>query len=232
MGDNCCRSCLGFLLKFLNFLHAFFGVSLAVYAVWVLNHWIRNGGTLDLNKLSDLWFVGALMGTGAIICLTVLTGYVAAEIRSGCCLCFYSFIAIVLIIAEAALAGGVISNKNWQEYLPNDPTGELKTLLAFIEENEDIFKWIGLSLVAIQGMSVFLALSLKAALPRRRLDYDSDEDFVVIRRPLLIPQVAQSYSSSSMDGKGFHSDVWSSRMRQKYGLNQNEYTFNPADSKV
>lgn len=57
MSGNCCRSCLGFLLKILNFLHAFFGVSLTVYAVWVLNHWIRNGGTLDLDRFSDLWFV-------------------------------------------------------------------------------------------------------------------------------------------------------------------------------
>lgn len=42
------------------------------------------------------------------------------------------------------------------QYLPNDPTGELKNLLAFIEENGDIFKWIGLSLVAIQ---VIISLS-------------------------------------------------------------------------
>lgn len=232
MGEDCCKSCLGFLLKFLNFLHAFFGVSLTVYAIWVLNHWIRHGGSLDLNKLSDLWFVGALMGAGAVICLIVLTGYVAAETRSGCCLCFYSFVAIMLIIAEAALAGCVFSNKSWRQYLPNDSTGELKNLLAFIKENEDIFKWIALSMVAIQGLLVFLALSLKAAIPRRRLDYDSDEDFVVIRRPLLIPQVAPSYSSNAVDGQGYQPDVWSSRMRQKYGLNQNEYKFNPIDSKV
>ncbi|KAJ3672102.1 hypothetical protein LUZ60_006823 [Juncus effusus] len=227
MGSSCCRGFLGFLLKFLNFLHAFFGVSVAVYAVWVLKQWMRNGGTIDLNNVSDLWFVCALMGAGAVVCVIVLTGYVGAEIRSGCCLCFYSFLMILLIITESTLAGGVIFNKNWKQYLPSDSTGELKNMLSFIEENIEVFKCVGLSIVAIQGLSLFLALSLRAVIPRRSLEYESDEDFVVIRRPLLIPQIAPNYPSSS------HSDVWSSRMRQKYGLNQNtEYTYATVDSKV
>jgi hypothetical protein len=37
------------------------------------------------------------MGAGAVICLIVLTGFVAAEVSSGCCLCFVSFLFVIPI---------------------------------------------------------------------------------------------------------------------------------------
>jgi hypothetical protein len=46
-------------------------------------------------------------------------------------------------------------------------------------------------------------------------DYDSDEDFVVIRRPLLVAQGAPAYLPTTADTRGFHPDLWSSRMRHK-----------------
>ncbi|URE18963.1 hypothetical protein MUK42_10686 [Musa troglodytarum] len=51
-------------------------------------------------------------------------------------------------------------------------------------------------------------------------------------RPLLHPQGGgPAYGTTSIDNKGIHSDTWSSRMRQKYGLNQNELPPNAVDLK-
>lgn len=67
----------------------------------------------------------------------------------------------------------------------------------------------------VQAISLFLAMILRAMVSTRSVDYDSDEDFVVIRRPLLVAQGAPAYLPTTVDSRGFHPDLWSSRMRQK-----------------
>ncbi|WOK97167.1 tetraspanin-20 isoform X1 [Canna indica] len=227
-----CRSCLAFLLKFFNFLQTFAGIFIFIYSLWLLNLWHRHGSPLDVDHLPAPWFVCATMGVGILLCLIAFTGHVAAEAINGCCLCFFAVLNSTLIMLEASLAGVVILNKHWEEDLPYDSTGELKKLREFIEDNMDICKWGAASLVGVQAISLLLAVVIRAMLPTRRVDYDSDEDFVVIRRPLLNPQGGTAYCTNSIDNKGLHSDIWSSRMRQKYGLNQNEYTYNAADPKT
>lgn len=39
MRRNCCHVSLGFVLKLLNYLQAFVGVSILLYSVWMLNQW-------------------------------------------------------------------------------------------------------------------------------------------------------------------------------------------------
>lgn len=56
---------------------------------------------------------------------------------------------------------------------------------------------------------------LRAMVSTTNVDYDSDEDFVVIRRPLLLAQGAPAYLPTTTDATGVHPDLWSSRMRQK-----------------
>ena len=67
----------------------------------------------------------------------------------------------------------------------------------------------------MQALSLLLAVLLRAMVPARRVDYDSDEDFIVARRPHLSPQSGTTYPTTSGDSKGFHSDFWSSQLRQK-----------------
>lgn len=233
----CCRSCLACILKLLNFLQSFVGISLILYSVWVLNSWNRHrpagpdGGSLrlgfDLDDLPAPWFVCAVMGFGAVLCVVSFMGHVAAEVVNGCCLCFYVVLTSLVILLEASLGGYLVFNKQWEQDLPYDPTGELKRLHAFIEDNIDVFKWVAAAVIAIQALSLLLALFVRVLIPSRRADYDSDEDFVVIRRPLLNPQ-GSPFTLASVENKGFHSDIWSSRMRQKYGLNHSDYSYNPA----
>lgn len=81
---------------------------------------------------------------------------------------------------------------------------------------------------------------LRAMLSTRTMDYDSDEDFVVIRRPLLVAQTPAPYLPTTVDTRGARPDLWSSRMRHKvtsvshfntifwivymYSINMNELT--------
>ncbi|KAK8945210.1 Tetraspanin-18 [Platanthera zijinensis] len=216
MRPNCCRSCLLFLLKLLNFLQTFVGVSILIYSIWILNHTSKHGVSfsLDFDRLPAPWyvrFVCALMGIGILLCMAAFTGHIAAELVSSCCLCFYSIFITIIILLEAALVGDIIFNNEWKKDLPPDSTGELKRLIAVIEDNMDIFKWTGISIIAIQAFSLLLAVLVRAMIPSRRLDYDSDEEYFVIRRPLIVQQGAQTLGSTA----GFHSDTWSSRMKEK-----------------
>ncbi|XP_042405743.1 tetraspanin-18-like [Zingiber officinale] len=227
MRPSLCRSCLAFALKFLHFLQTFVGASVLIYSLWVLNRWRRHDYlSFDLPDLPAPWFVCVSMGVGILICLISLIGYLAAETVYGCCLCFHAILTVMLIVLEVAVVGQLMLNKHWEEELPYDSTGELKHLRVFIEDNMDIFTWVAVCVIATQALSLLLTLILRATTAHRRVTYDSDEDFVVIRQPLLDPKGVGP--STSIDVRRSYYDNWNSRMRQKYGLNQSEFSQNPA----
>lgn len=80
--------CLGFLLKLLAFLQAFAAVSAILYAAWILSRWARHHDLHLQDLLPGLWFPSLVMAAGLFYCLLLLAGYLAAEINTGCCLCF------------------------------------------------------------------------------------------------------------------------------------------------
>lgn len=179
-----------------------------------------------LYKLPSPWFIYFFMGFGVLLCCITCIGHIAAEAYSGCCLCFYTLLKTLLILLEVALAAFIAFDHHWEWDLPYDPTGELDSLRSFIEANFDICKWVFISVVVIQASSLLLALILRAVVSNGRLDYDSEDEYDVSRgrkrEPLLNPQLGQSSGSTKGDVKGTHSDMWSSRMREKYGLNSVE----------
>ncbi|XP_058771021.1 tetraspanin-20-like [Vicia villosa] len=236
MRPNCCHFSLAFVLKFLNFLQAFVGVSILLYSIWMLNQWdhfspqpplphfsISLPRSLSHHFVSDInlpapWFIYAFMCVGILVCCIAFFGCVAAEIINGCCLCFYTLLITVLVLLEAALVGFIAIDHHWQEDIPVEPTGQLESLRSFIEDNQDICRWVGIAVLVVQALSLLVALILRASVSTRREDFDDDEEYDVrgrSREPLLIPQPGQTSGSS-------HSDVWSSRMREKYGLNNGE----------
>nr|DAD20144.1 TPA_asm: hypothetical protein HUJ06_021607 [Nelumbo nucifera] len=266
MRSNYFRSFLAFLLKFLNFLQTFVGVSIIIYSAWMLNQWnkhsqnplpspppppsapspelpvplllnsdmvrvfgqnlqlnlaaelvsgLDDGLQFELNKLPAPWFIYSFMGVGILLCSITCIGHIAAESVNGCCLCFYTLLKTILILLEAALVAFIVFVHSWEKELPYDPTGELDNLRSFILNNIDICKWVGITMVTIQAM-----------VSTRRRDYDSDDDYAIIRgrtrQPLLNPQISQTTGSTSVNSKGTHSDIWSTRMREKYGLNSTD----------
>ncbi|CAL5040686.1 unnamed protein product [Urochloa decumbens] len=200
--------CLGFLLKLLAFLQAFAAVSALLYAAWILSRWARHHQIRLQDLLPGLWFPSLVMAAGLFYCLLLLAGYLAAEINNGCCLCFYTIPGMAMMLFEAALAAHLTVNEHWIQDLPEDRTGELHNLLSFIHNNLDLCKW---------ALSLFLAMILRTMLSARTMGYDSDEDFVVIRRPLLVAQSPPPFLSTTSDTRGFRPDLWSSRMRHKDG---------------
>ncbi|XP_024018428.1 tetraspanin-18 [Morus notabilis] len=171
------------------------------------------------------WFIYSFMGVGILMCCITFIGCIAAEAINGCCLCFYTLLKTVVILLEAALVAFIAIDHHWEKDLPFDPTGQLQNLRLFIEDNIDICKWVGIVVVSIQALSLLLAIILRAmvsTVSSQRVDDDLEDDYNGRGRtwePLLNPQSSQGSGSTRGDGRGNHSDIWSSRIRDKYGLN-------------
>ncbi|KAE8660386.1 Tetraspanin-18 [Hibiscus syriacus] len=276
MQSNCCHVSFAFVLKFLNFLQGFIGVSIILYSIWMLDQWnhqvpnfpppsapspdsslsalaisrpevgaqaagvldgfavglvseVDNGVGFDLSsvKLPAPWFIYSFMGVGIVLCCITLIGCIAAESINGCCLCFYTLLKIVLILIEAALVAFIAIDRSWEKDIPFDPTGELDTLQCFIEDNIDICKWVGISVVIIQALALLVAIILRAMVSSRRMGIDDEYDYESIRGPLLNPQSSHTSATSKGDGREPHSDIWGSRIREKYGLNSDDRSNGP-----
>lgn len=246
MPTPCCQGFTAFLLKFLNFLQAFIGVSIIIYSAYMLNHWhhhhhndvhdaqFHNFVSVDVsnyvvsalpelnkNSLPAPWFIYAFMGIGVILCCITCIGHVGAEAVNGCCLCFYSLLMMTLVLLEVSLVAFVAVDHHWEKDLPTDPTGELHSLRTFIQQNMDVCKWIGIVVIVIQAFSLFLAVVLRTLVSSPKLNYDMEGDYEVVgrtREPLLDPRISQTSGLAKGDARGGHSDIWSSRMREKYHL--------------
>ncbi|XP_071721567.1 tetraspanin-18-like [Rutidosis leptorrhynchoides] len=216
---NCCHTCLAFILKFLNLFQLFVGISIISYSVYILNQWNKH-----LPDSSDSpWFIFAFMGLGIVLCCISCTGHIAAEAINGCCLCFYGLLKTVFILLEVAFVLFIALDRQWEMDLPSDPTGEIDKFRVFIESNFDFCKWIGITVVVIQVVCLMLAVVLRATVSSQIKDDQTDiEKDGAVRgkawEPLLNPRANQTSVSVSGDGKAFRSDIWSSRMREKYGL--------------
>ncbi|KAI3514550.1 hypothetical protein L1887_13051 [Cichorium endivia] len=172
---------------------------------------------VDISSSSP-WFIYAFMGVGVTLCCISCIGHIAAEAINGCCLCFYSLLKTVFILLEVAFILFIALDRHWERDLPSDQTGEIDKIREFIESNIDFCKWVGITVVVIQAVCLLLAVVLRSMVsPNNEDDIEKDSD---VRgkawEPLLNPRPTQT--SVSGDGKAFHSDIWSSRMREKYGL--------------
>ncbi|PRQ25616.1 hypothetical protein RchiOBHm_Chr6g0285581 [Rosa chinensis] len=183
------------------------------------------GFQLNAVKLPAPWFIYSFMGVGALLCCITFIGCIAAESINGCCLCFYSLLITVLTLVEAALVAFIAIDHHWDKDLPLDPTGELDSLRSFIEENIDICKCVGIAVIGIQALSLLLAIILRGMISTHKPDYDVEDEYDARSRtwePLLNQQSSQASGSTKGDGRGTHSDIWSSRIRDKYGLSSGD----------
>ncbi|MCO5582012.1 hypothetical protein L7F22_035902 [Adiantum nelumboides] len=184
-GMEMCSSCLRGVLKLFNFLLAFVGLALSLFSIW---HLCKFFDLYDLQErphplifslqwnLPDAWFLYFLFGLGLFLCFISLIGHVATETSNGCCLSSYIFFLVLLFILEGAFAAEVCLNKNWEEIIPDDPSGLFDYMKEFVEYNLNFCKWVGLALVIIEVFALLLAFCTRAAMPSSRFAYyDSDE---------------------------------------------------------
>ncbi|KAG0596750.1 hypothetical protein M758_UG282100 [Ceratodon purpureus] len=192
---------------------------------------------VKLPKLPAPWFIYAFLGVGITTLLITCTGHIAAETSHNFCLSCYLCLQILLVIAQLILAGFLFFDKHWRQDLPDDPTGQLDKVEKFIEDNLDTCKWVALGVLIVEALSLFFAMTLRAiSADSRRPGYDSDEEYAP-RQPLLNRQNNQAAPQAGAPAgappsrTAVRNDAWSARMREKYGLDTTEFTYNPEESR-
>jgi hypothetical protein len=246
-------------LKLLNFILTLAGLAMIGYGIYLLVEWLKLSGhdalspssnglpililgrpMLGAVALSDdildylpkAWFIYAFIGVGAIVFLVSLFGCCGAWCRNGCCLSFYSFLVILLVAAELGAAAFIFFDHSWKDVIPIDKTENFDTIYAFLEQNWNIAKWVALGVVVYQVLLFLLALIVRAG--NRPADYDSDDEYInprmTMRQPLIQRQnIASGVPVPTLDQRPNRNDAWSQRMREKYGLDTSEFTYNPSD---
>ncbi|KAL3647686.1 hypothetical protein CASFOL_008654 [Castilleja foliolosa] len=209
MRTPCCHSFLAFILKFLNFLQAFVGVAIIVYSSYLLNQWNHHHHQFPPPHESG----GAPLPAGVISppnfaygVFSQHDGALGFDVNSLPAPCF-----------EVGLVAFIALDHNWEKDIPFDSTGELDNFRTFIQDNVDVFMWVGIAIVVIQVLCLLLAIVLRSLVsgPSEDDDLEGDYDYRSSNRePLLAPYSNQASVSARGD-----SDIWSSRMRNKYGLN-------------
>ncbi|BBN09531.1 hypothetical protein MPTK1_4g20500 [Marchantia polymorpha subsp. ruderalis] len=191
------------------------------------------------DNLPAPWFIYAFLGLGIITCLITCTGHIAAETTSACCLSCYTLLIFMFLLVQGALTAAIFFDKNWRNDIPNDPTGQLANIVDFVKDNYEICKWVGLAVVIIEALSMLLSFTLRAVSDPRKSGYESDDDYPPRsnRAPLLNRQTTSAASAppapggAPIESRPARSDEWSKRMREKYGLDTNEFSYNPSESR-
>ncbi|XP_022720476.1 tetraspanin-19-like isoform X2 [Durio zibethinus] len=181
------KSCMQSILKGVNSIMAMVGISMILYGVWMVRVWQRDmgGSSFDDFNSTSPWFIYTFLVTGICLCLLTCLGHIAADSANGFCLFWYMVIISVLLLVETGIAADILLNSDWEKDLPEDPTGRFHDFKEFVQSNIDIFKSIGLIIILGQGLSVLSAMALRALGPNQCSNYDSDEEFLPARLPLI-----------------------------------------------
>ncbi|KAF5735451.1 tobamovirus multiplication protein 2A-like [Tripterygium wilfordii] len=186
------------------------------------------------DSLPKAWFVYLFIGVGVVLFVISCFGCIGAVTRNGCCLTCYSVLVILLILVEVGCAAFIFFDKSWKEDLPIDKTGDFDMTYHFLRENWKIVKWVALGVVILEALIFFLALMVRAA--NRPAEYDSDDELIAprqqIRQPLINRSAAPANGvpvAGTLDQRPSRNDAWSARMREKYGLDTSEFTYNPSE---
>ncbi|XP_078442434.1 tobamovirus multiplication 2A [Wolffia australiana] len=188
------------------------------------------------DNLPKAWFIFLFIGIGAVLFFISCVGCVGATARNGCCLSFYSLLLIFLILVELGGAALMFFYHDWRDLIPEDKTGNFIMIYDFLKEHWKIVRWVALGIVILETLVFILGLAVRSAnLPA---DYDSDDEYIVaprstLRQPLVNRQESPAAGVPAAGGLDqrlpSRNDAWSKRMREKYGLDTSEFTYNPSD---
>ncbi|RWR87344.1 tobamovirus multiplication protein 2A [Cinnamomum micranthum f. kanehirae] len=180
-------------------------------------------------------FIYLFIAVGVVLFVVSCFGCIGAATRNGCCLSCYSLLVILLILVELGCAAFIFFDHSWKEVIPSDKTGDFDMIYDFLKKNWKIAKWVALGAVILEALAFLLALIIRAA--NRPADYDSDEEHMTsrsssIRQPLINRQVPATGVpvAATLDQRPSRNDAWSTRMREKYGLDTAEFSYNPSES--
>ncbi|CAL5432402.1 unnamed protein product [Camellia sinensis] len=260
MACMACRGCWECLLKILNFLMTLTGLAIVAYGVYLFVMFEKSSSSdiaptsADMvqlgrpmlmavslsssfwDSLPKAWFIYLFIGVGVVLFVISCFGCIGAATRNGCCLTCYAVLMILLILVELACAAFIFFDKSWEDDIPTDKTGDFDMIYEFLDDNWELFRWVALGIVIFQALLFLLALIVRAA--NRPVEYDSDDEYIgvprqQIRQPLVnrppVPTTGVPVAGS-LDQRPGRNDAWSARMREKYGLDTAEFTYNPSES--
>ncbi|KAK9698907.1 hypothetical protein RND81_08G139600 [Saponaria officinalis] len=254
-----CRGFWECLLKLLNFLMTLAGLAMIGYGIYLFVMYkqadvdpgiapvsgdeilVQLGRPLlvsfslsnsILDNLPRAWFIYLFIGVGALLFVISCCGCIGASTRNGCCLCTYGFFMFLLILVEIGCAAFMYFKDDWEDEIPKDKTGNFEMIFDFLDDHWGIAKWVLLGIVAFQAVLLLLTIIVRAV--NRPADYDSDEEFInqrqSFKQPLINrPPPATGVPVTASDQRTTRNDAWSARMREKYGLDTSEFTYNPND---
>lgn len=195
---------------------------------------LSDGGSF-FDKLPRAWFIYLFIGVGVVVFLVSLFGCIGAGTRNTCCLCCYSFLVLLLILVEAGAAAFIFFDRSWKDVIPVDKTQNFDEMYDFLKHNWEITRWVALGVVVFEVLLFLLALIVRAM--NKPAEYDSDDEIIgtarnnSIRQPLVHSQNAPATGVPvpTLDQRASRNDAWSQRMREKYGLDTSQFTYNPSD---
>ncbi|KAG6500184.1 hypothetical protein ZIOFF_040025 [Zingiber officinale] len=223
------RSCLQSILKMVNSVGGLVGVAFILYGLWMMRIWYR-----EFHSDPTLpWFIYTSLGLGVSLCLITCFGHIATETSNGHCITFatilikpFNLIDCIITVHGFNLIACYVGGCNNCRYnseqrlgggtcimidFPDDTTGRFNEFKNFIRSNLELCQWVGLTIVTAQGMSIFLAMILKALSPNSGSSYDSDDDSMNARLPLLRNQVQQGATYVCDPHVPYKSDSWNLR---------------------
>ncbi|XP_047340461.1 tobamovirus multiplication protein 2A-like [Impatiens glandulifera] len=185
-----------------------------------------------IDNIPKAWFICVFVGVGFVLFVVSCFGCIGATTRNRCCLTSYAVLVILLILIQLGCAAFIFFDKSWIDEIPTDNTGDFDMIYDFLDENWDIIKWVALGFVIFEAVLFVLALIVRAT--NKPVEYDSDEEYIggerqqQNRQPLINRQPAPP-ATGVLVNTASRNDAWSTRMREKYGLDTSEFTYNPAD---
>ncbi|XP_024438986.1 tetraspanin-19 isoform X2 [Populus trichocarpa] len=179
------RSCIQSILKLVNCLIGMVGIAMVLYSIWLIRVWEREMGGFPFFEDDDDF-----------------TPWIQ-----------YMLFIFLLLMLEAGVTADVVLNRDWEEDFPKDPSGSFDQFKGFVRSNFELCKWIGLSIVFVQGLSFLVAMILKAIGPHP--SYDSDDDYASDRAPLLKDVVHPPPYAVGNPVMGSRNNAWSIRITEK-----------------
>ncbi|CAN1256924.1 Tobamovirus multiplication protein 2A [Linum perenne] len=200
-------ACRGFwecLLKLLNFLLAVAGLAIVGYGIYLFVEYKHATDDLPMPPSNDH---DSLIQLGRPMLMAVsLTESIFDKLPKPWFIYLFVGVGVILFVVSFFGCIGAMTRNGCclSCELPVDKTGNFDMIYGFLNENWEIIKWVAL------GIVVFEALIFLLALPP--------------------PPATGVPVAGTLDQRPSRNDAWSTRMREKYGLDTAEFTYNPSES--
>jgi len=140
-----------------------------------------------LNNTKVPIYITGLGGAGVFTTITAVTGLYATDSGSPCCLNFYSFELLLMLVFQITVVGLIYSHR---VYIPEDQkkSAEDSKFAKFLLKQEKISKALAMSILCLQVICIMCACTLKSLKWKPRDEFDFDDEVETRRentQPLL-----------------------------------------------